>query len=307
MARILTHRKIFLTLFVLFTFQHTGALAGDILVVQSARFPVYNDALQGLETVILRDVPARGLKAILPHTISNRILSEANNPQDLKQEIIRQRPDLIVVIGSSSLSLVKDIREIPIIYLLVPKPESIIGSRAKVTGIKMHITAGQQLNSLILMVPETRRIGLIYDPENTGTLVKYAEEFAKRRNISIVSRPVNTSREVPAQLAGLKGKIDWYWMVPDQTVITPDTLDHIFLFSLENRIPILTFAEKYLKLGAVLSVSFDAEDMGKQAGEQALQILNGTKVSDLPPVQARKVNIRVNQMAAETLGVKIRE
>jgi putative ABC transport system substrate-binding protein len=96
-------------------------------------------------------------------------------------------------------------------------------------------------------------------------------------------------------------------MLPDQTVVTPQTLDHIFFFSLENRLPIITFAEKYLKLGAVLSVSFDPTDMGKQAGELALTILNGTNVSDLAPVQVRKADIQVNRLTAKLLGLDIKD
>jgi len=307
MLRILSNKKIFLIFFVFISFHYSYALAGDILVVQSARFPVYNTALQGLETAILKDVPTRGLKSILSHTITTHILSEAKDPQGLTQEINRQHPDLIVAIGSSSLSQVRGISDIPIIYLLVPDPESIIDSQANVTGISMNLTAGQQLDSLISAIPDARRIGLVYNPDITGGLVRDAADYAKRHNISIVARPVKTSREVPTQLAGLKGKIDCYWMLPDQTVITPGTLEYIFLFSLENRIPILTFADKYLKLGAVVSASFDAEDMGEQAGELAIGILNNTVSTGRPPIQARKVNVRVNRLAAKKLGVDIRE
>lgn len=307
MLRILSNKKIFLILFVFISSHYSYALAGDILVVQSARFPVYNAALQGFETAIMEDVPARGLKSILPHTITTRIISEEKNPQELIQEINRKHPDLIVAIGSSSLSRVRENSDIPIIYLMVPDPKSIIDSQANVTGINMNLTAGQQLDSLIRTIPGARRIGLVYDPDKTGVLVKEAEDYAERRNISIVARPVKTSMEVPSQLAGLRGKIDCYWMVPDQTVITPGTIEYIFLFSLENRIPVLTFAEKYLKLGAVVSVSFDAADMGKQAGELAIDILHDSVLSGRPPIQARKITVRVNHLAAKKLGVEIKE
>ena len=40
-----------------------------------------------------------------------------------------------------------------------------------------------------------------------------------------------------------------------------------FLFFLENKIPILTFAEKYVEIGALISIGIDVFDMGRQAGE----------------------------------------
>ncbi len=305
MLRIISNKKIFLILFIFISFQKTHAWADDILVVQSAQLQVYNNALQGFETIVLRDISTRGLKTIQPHTVTTRILSAEKNLQHLKQEIARRHPDLLLVIGSSSLALVKGISDIPIIYLLAPNPGLVAGTQDNITGINMNVTAKQQLTSLIHLIPEIKRIGLLYNPDRTGTLVREAEEFAKRIGIHLVALPVKTSKEIPSRLARMKDKIDCYWMLPDQTVITPQTLDYIFLFSLENRIPVLTFAEKYLKLGATLSVSFDATDMGKQAGELALKILNGTKVSDFSPVQVRKVNVRVNHLAAKLLGIDI--
>lgn len=305
MLRILSNIKSVLIFSLYFCLQYSCVLAADIFVVQSAKIPVYNAALNGLESVILRDIPSRGRKSIQPHTITTFSLSEESRPQGLKMKIIRQNPDAIIAIGSSSLSLVRSITEIPIIYILVPEPEQLVETQDNVTGVRMNLSAGQQLAPLIRLIPEVKSIGLLYDPGNTGDLVNEAEEFARQRNIDFVARSVKTSKEVAAKLAGLKDRIDAFWMVPDRTVITSETLEQIFLFSLENRIPVLTFAEKYLKLGAVLSVSFDSESAGIQAGELTLAILKNNLASFPPPAPARGVNIRVNSSAAETLGIKI--
>ena len=141
----------------------------------------------------------------------------------------------------------------------------------------------------------------------TGALVNEARAYAAQNHLNLVALPVRQADEVPAQLASLKGRIDWLWMVPDLTVLTPQTIDYMLLFSLENRVPIFTFAKKYLDQGAVLSVTFDPYDMGKQAGEMALKILHGTSPADLPPEMVRKVVVERNSKAAQMLGIVLQE
>jgi len=74
-------------------------------------------------------------------------------------------------------------------------------------------------------------------------------------------------------------------------VITPETIEIMLLFSFENHIPVLTFSEKYVELGALMSIGIDAFDMGCQAGEMANQILKGSDVSIIQNAYARKAVI----------------
>ncbi len=77
------------------------------------------------------------------------------------------------------------------------------------------------------------------------------------------------------------------------------------MFSIENKIPILTFSDKYLKLGALISISADLCDMGLQAGEMAQRILNGTPVQSIPRAEARNPLISVNPKVAAKLGIQL--
>lgn len=283
------------------------ARAAEITVLQSASLPAYNSALQGFSEVISRDIPSRGQKAIQAHAITTHILTEATGTVQLRQMISDDRPGLLVAIGSSSLSLVKDIPDLPILYLMVPFPEAMGKNPANITGINMGISAAQQLEALTLAAPTVKSIGLVYDPERSGALVDEARDYASRNHLNLVAQPVRATDEVPGQLAGLKGMIDWLWMVPDLTVLTPQTVDYIMLFSLENQVPVLTFADKYLDMGAVLAVTFDPLEMGRQAGAMALDILHQGTTANIPPARVEKVRVNTNVRAAEMLGVVLHQ
>ena len=306
MRRPFFREKIFLLGLLLTLVLQASSWGAQIVVLQSARIPAYDEALQGLVAVLSQDIPKRGQKAIQAHTITTHILSEAESTVQLRQQMVEAQPDLLVAIGSSSLSLVKDLAQVPILYLMVPFPE-IKGESRHITGVNMNLSAAQQLEALAAAAPGVASIGLLYDPARSGAMVDEAREHAARINLDLVTLPVRSAGEVPAQLARLKGRIEWLWMVPDITVLTPQNVDYILLFSMENRVPIFTFAKKYLDQGAALSVSFDTVDMGKQAGELACKILNGTMPADLPPEAVRKVVVEINANTLKMLGIVFQE
>ena len=103
----------------------------------------------------------------------------------------------------------------------------------------------------------------------------------------------------------MKEKIDVFWMLPDITVITPETVEFLLLFSFKNRIPLLAFSEKYLELGAFMSTGIDPFDMGAQAGEMANKILSGRQIKNVHQVLARKVVVSTNLMIAGKLGINL--
>lgn len=302
-------RKLVINIFVLvWTCWLAGTvMAAEIAVVQGARIPAYEAAVAGFEQELLRDIPTGGVKRIEPHTFTTYILSETANKVELRQEIGRHRPDLILAVGSSSLGLVKNIGPIPVVYLLVPFPELLVSKQDQVTGVGMLILAARQLAAFKKILPDNDRIGLLYTAANTDRFVAEAMVAARQQGLNLIALPIQESREVPGLLAGMRSDINAFWMLPDPAVVTPQTIDAIMLFSLENRVPVLTFSEKYLDLGAVLAVSFEPRDLGRQAGELAREIIRGRPVSALPPRMAEQVKSMINRMAADKLGIRVHD
>ena len=95
-------------------------------------------------------------------------------------------------------------------------------------------------------------------------------------------------------------------MLPDITVVTPETVESMLLFSMENNIPILAFSEKYLELGAMLAIGIDPFDIGSQAGEMAQNIFaGGNNKKEDRHIDARKALVSVNLGIARKLGIAI--
>ncbi len=265
------------------------ASARDVLVVQNYRAKPYSEALQGF-------------KSVCKAKTGELVLSEMNG-EDVLEEIRRRKPDLILAIGMDALLKVRKIRGIPVLYLMVLHPATVLRGEMNITGVSMILPPEKQLSLLHRFLPNVKRIGMVYCPKNTGHLVSRACHAAAKMGIDIKALATGRPEDFPELLKSLKGNVDAYWMLPDSTAITPETVECLLLFSMRNRIPIITFSEKYLKMGALVSLEVNSFKMGKQAGEMALKILSGASAGELKALEATDINPTLNSVIAEKMGI----
>jgi putative ABC transport system substrate-binding protein len=267
------------------------AYAANVVSVQSVSIQPYNEAFRGLESACKCKV-------------KQLVLSEMEGPH-IVREVRRGKPDVIVAIGSGALEKIRAINDIPVVCLMVLDVKSAIAGRTNIAGISLDIPPERQLDIIHQALPEVSDIGLLYNPEQTGRFVEKAEGAARSRGIRLAANEVRNSKDVPGQLNLMTGKIQAFWMLPDVSVVTSETAEVLFLYSLKYRVPVITFSNKYLEMGALMSLEADYYDMGVQAGEMVTSILSGTDISKISNNTARKINITVNDRTARKLGLTV--
>lgn len=129
-------------------------------------------------------------------------------------------------------------------------------------------------------------MGVVYNPAHTGDLI--AATMANSKNFTFVLQPVNRSQEVAERLADLAGRVDLVWLPPDQTILAPQAEKSFYLFSLQHKVPLLAFSEKYLSRGASLAVRLDIDEMSRKAAMLAQLIQNGADAARLAPSSWRR-------------------
>jgi putative ABC transport system substrate-binding protein len=221
------------------------------------------------------------------------------------EDAIKARPDAVLAVGSTALRKMKAIKSVPVIYLLVIPSEADAHASNNVSGVDMDISPETYLNTMLQLFPGVKRIGLLSDPEHTGPFVEEAAVVARARGITLLVKKISDSRRAPALLNELRGTVDILWMLPDATVVNSETINSLLLFSFQNKAPIFSFSEKYVKLGAVAALLIDPFDMGAQAGKMARDLFQGVK-SPLR-VYARGARLMVNRKVAEKIGVRIND
>jgi putative ABC transport system substrate-binding protein len=284
-------RKLLFTILIGMIVTAGNAWGADVLILQSVRVRPFDEAVRSFKgvtradtrTVVLSDVPVA----------------------DMVNLVREERPEMILAIGADALRSVKRVRDIPIIYLMVLNPEKITGDARNVAGIDMNIPPAKYLAEMEKLNIPKLRVGLLYDPDKSGAVVKRIMRAAEARGIEITAREVHSVKEVPDLLNRISSSCNVFWMLPDSTVVTPETFELLLVDSQQRRVPVVTFAGKYVDSGALFSLDIDGQDLGKQAGEIANKVLDGADIAQFRNTEARRAVIKVNRKVAEKLGINI--
>ena len=229
-------------------------------------------------------------------------------------EIQRSGSDLVLAIGTTAALAAKfGLDDIPIVFCMVLNPvssglvESIKSRGGNVTGASLDIPLEMQFKHIKMLIKDLKSIGVIYNPEETGILVQEAAEVAKRNNLSLIAKPVSSEREVPDALRSLLNKIDVLWSVADGTVFGSQSTRYILLNTLRTGTPFVGLSPSFVEAGALMALSCDYADVGKQAGEIGNRVLNGEEPGDIPVAVPRKVSLWINLRTADHIGLRIPE
>jgi putative ABC transport system substrate-binding protein len=114
--------------------------------------------------------------------------------------------------------------------------------------------------------------------------------------------PVNSEQEIP-EICALP--IDILWIIPDRVVCKQVIILRFLKSGIKNNIGVMGFTRSYAKAGALLGISCDYEDIGRQSAEIALKLWKGENYKDLKSTAPRKIKLYINKTAAELLEITI--
>ncbi len=273
--------------------------AASIALIKSYDSAPYDAAISGF------------LKSCDNEITEYNLNGEADGSDDLIQGITQSGPDLIVAIGVLAAEFAQQkLGSVPVLYAMVPEPQAYGLTGSNIAGISLDIPIERQLTVYRSMVNGLRSLGAIYDPEKSGDFVKEAQAVAERLGLVIHAREVASRKQVPAALRALlrEEKIDALWMIPDDTVLTPESFKFLLLSSFENDLPFLAASDIFVKVGALASLTPDYTDVGRQGCELAIALTTGkASFANVDVVRPAKINLSINLKTAEKIGLTIPE
>lgn len=226
--------------------------------------------------------------------------------------IKKMKPNLVLAVGTTAaLAAKKELMDIPIVFCMVLNPVSsglvkhMKSPGSSITGASLDIPLETQYKYIKMLIPDAKSIGVIYNPEETGILVQEAVRVAKAGNISLIAKAISSEREVPDALKSMLNKVDILWSVADGTVFGPQSTQYILLTTLRARVPFMGLSPAFVKAGALMALSCDYADIGKQAAEIAMRILDGQNPGDIPIAVPRKISLYINLRTAEHIGLNV--
>lgn len=283
---------LFLTFFSLQLVQPVFSEVREVVVVKSAEIEPYNEALDGFRSSFACDV-------------TEMIMNEASS-SDILKKIHGPDTAAVFAIGLDALNLVKTVRDVPVIYAMVPHSPALGPELKGLSGVSMYIPPDRYIGSMLDVFQGAKRIGVIYDPRNSEAFIKEALQAAQARGVELLLRKAWRPADIPFLIDSMKGRIDVFWMLPDATVVNPETVKYLLLFSFLNKVPVFTFSKKYVEIGSAAGLCTLPFEIGMQAGEIARKVV-AEKIPKTYKADARKTVVMINRKITRKLGIKIRD
>lgn len=224
--------------------------------------------------------------------------------------IARKRPRVAVAVGHAALTvLIDELRgTVPIVFCMVNNPHR-VASGPRVTGASTNILLSAMVSRLQRLLPERRRIGVLYSPSRTAWLLR-EWEMAKdddggESGARLVTQAVHDSKDLPTGLRDLMPRVDLLLLLPDATLLGGAASEYLFVSAAEAELPLVGLSEKHARSGAMLSFVFDPKDIGQSAGRLVRGLLHGDDIETLPVVHIRDFEVVVNSAVARSLGVSL--
>ncbi|MBU0700879.1 ABC transporter substrate-binding protein [bacterium] len=224
---------------------------------------------------------------------------DKRNVRKIIPEILSKKPDLIVAIGTEAAEGCSGRTSgIPTIFTMVLNPYIL---KLNMSGVAMDISARMQIQSLKKILPNAKKIGVIYNPRVSASLIS----AAKKENISLLAFPVSSEPQVmPALKNMLSQQIDAFWLVPDPIVASQSISRYIMETTIKANVPVMSPSPSFVKNGALFSISAGYNQIGKQTVRLIQRILdNGnTQISIEEP---KEPLLTINLKAAELMDIVI--
>lgn len=280
-------RRLLLCIVALVLLLPSLALSYDVLVLQSKHNPAYDEVLKGFGAG--QDISRRVV-----------VLSDFDEV-DVVRIVREEHPRLILAIGDNAVSAARPVRTIPVVALMSLSLHRLKPLVPNLTGIGMFVDPERYLHLFRDM--KVRRVGVVYNPARSAWYLHQALSAAQQAGISLVLREVSNSRDTLAQLASLEGKVDALWMLPDSMAVTRETTEAYFYFSIQQSVPVISFASSYLGLGATAVLDLDRRALGRQAREMVADLLEGDRLTNIPLSYPKGVILKTNYTVLKRLGI----
>lgn len=232
----------------------------------------------------------------------------------IAQKFLADNVDFVLAIATPSAQAAANvIRDIPIVIAAVTDPvaaglvQSFERPGTNITGTSDLAPVRDQLGLLKELVPNVRRVGVIYNAGevNSVVLIDRAREAAADLGITLVETTVGNTAEVQQAAQSLLGRVDAFYVQNDNT--TASAIEAVIAVAERGRIPLITSDDTVVEKGALATIGIDYYQLGRKTADIAHRILQGEKPAEISIERIEGQNIFLNLDVARRLGITVPE
>ncbi len=235
--------------------------------------------------------------------------------QTIAQTLVNEGCDLILAIATPAAQAVAGATtDIPIIGTAITDfaASGLVADNdapgGNLTGTSDMNPVAEQIDLLQRLLPDAKTVGLLYctAESNSDIQISMAEEELDRVGLAHERYTVSSSNEIQQVVESMVGKVDAVYTPTDNTIAAGMTT--VSMVANENGLPVICGEVGMVENGGLASLSINYEELGRRAGEMAVEILTeGADPAEMPieTMSADQCDLVYNQQTADQLGVDV--
>ncbi len=239
----------------------------EILVLLEDGIPYLRTALDGA----LSTMPGRTILQVVEDT-------GAASARRLREHVAA-RPSAVLAFGEAAAVLARrNIRDIPVVYSMVPEPLDSGLTTANMCGVPLNGGFARQVEHLVSVMPEARRIGTVYNANRMDRTFGDLKAAVEAAGLELVAAHVHDGprADLPPVLAELGASaIDAFVLLLDPDLIDAQRFDEILTFTQREEILLMVQDPSLAVTDASVSVVPGFWDLGAYTGQLVRSIVEG--------------------------------
>jgi putative ABC transport system substrate-binding protein len=233
----------------------------------------------------------------------------------LAADLVAQKVDMLIPAGSpAAVAAHKVTRELPILIITVGDPvasglaATLRRPGANVTGLTSMSAEldPKRLDLLRQIVPNMRRVGFLYSPDNESdskSLVQFEADSA-RLKLKLLPIPVRRAEDIAVAFNAMKSD-EAQGVIVTSSGTNGALRAEIIEQASRHRLPAIYGRSYFADAGGLISYGTNFPDLWKRAASYADKLFKGARSADLPIEQPIKFESVINLKTARNLGLTI--
>jgi putative ABC transport system substrate-binding protein len=236
-------------------------------------------------------------------------------------KLLSTPPNVIVGISTLSAQTVfyaaqRSGKRVPIVFAAVSDPVAAKLEAGEllypITGVTDRPNLEGLLEVIQKILPRLKNLGLIYNPaeaNSVATIQRLKQLLIDKKLEDVINLQevtVNTTSDVAQAMKSLIGKVDALYFSQDNTVVSAiETVVNIAKQKHPKPLPLFCSDPLLVKRGVLAAVGYDYMEIGREAGDIVVRILNGEPAEYIPVHSPEHLKTVINKDLLLKLGLTI--
>ncbi len=234
-------------------------------------------------------------------------LDDSGDPAETVRRVRAERPDVILGVGLHAARLIRrEVKDVPSILTLIGEPRQHDLKAVNICFISHHPEPRDVLDRVQAVLPDARRIGLLYESKVSSRFAHDIRVEAKSRGLTVALAPSYGLGDIRGRLDDLRDRIDVLVVPFDPLTVKPTAIKRITRWSLDNRVPLAAPHPSWVRRGALFSYGVPLDLVGREASNLTAWILDEGRQPDDFEIRVPSTHVlAVNRGTALALDVTI--